>query len=153
MKKIFFKNIRCVISLFVLIICCFVSCAFCQDQPVNSDVNSLVKEGHLLAKDQKYNEAIQMFAKAKIADPKSALPDTALGIMFLKMGEYAEAESYLNSAEALDPNLAPVQYTLALLYEKEGKNADAIKYWNRLLTNEQFKEAAKKHLEFLGVKK
>ena len=152
MKK-FSKNIRHGFFLFVLAAGCLAPCVFCQDRPVNNDVNSLVKEGHRLAKDHKYNEAIQMFAKAKAADPKSALPDTALGMMFLKMGEYAEAERYLDSAEALEPDLAPVQYTLALLYEKQGKNQDAVNYWTKLLNNSQFKDAAKKHLEFLGVKK
>ena len=153
MKNVARKCILCGVLVFAFFtVSCF-SAEVCESQPGGSDVCSLVKEGRKLAKEKKYEEAIKIFAKAKEADPKSALPDTALGIMFLKMGEYAEAERYLHSAELLDPNVAPVQYTLALLYEKQGKNQDAIKYWNKLYDNVDFRESAIKHLKFLGVKK
>jgi len=133
-------------------VCCF-STTYCENQGGDNDVYSLVAQGRRLAKERKYDEAIKVFSQAKSIDPKSALPDTGLGIMFLKMGEYAESERYLSSAESLDPNLVPVQYTLAMLYEKLGRNGDAIRYWNKLYNNAEFKESAKMHLKFLGVKK
>jgi len=137
----------------VLIFAAFSVTAFCENPSEKNDVYSLVAQGRRLAKEHKYDEAIKIFSQAKNVDPRSALPDTGIGMMFLKMGEYSEAEKYLTAAESLDPNIVPVQYTLAMLYEKLGRSGDAIKYWNKLYNNPEFKESAKKHLKFLGVTK
>lgn len=152
MRTLTFKNIFSRMLIIAVFSSCFAAAAFCQDNNTG-DVHSLVAEGRRLAKERRYDDAIKVFSQAKTVAPKSALPDTGLGIMFLKMGEYAEAERYLSAAEALDPNLVPVQYTLAMLYEKLGRNGDAIRYWNKLYETSQFKESARKHLKYLGVQK
>ncbi|HAX61291.1 MAG TPA: hypothetical protein DCX95_01850 [Elusimicrobia bacterium] len=119
---------------------------FCYSQ----DVNQLVAEGNKLIKEKKYDEAIKILLEAKKSDDKSPLPDVALGMMFLHRDSLWEAETHLKSAEKLDPELCGIQYTLALLYEKKGEKEKAILYWNKLVKNSDFKEVAKKHLQFLG---
>jgi Tfp pilus assembly protein PilF len=81
------------------------------------------------------------------------LPDVALGMMFLQKNSLWEAETHLKSAEKLDPELGGIQYTLALIYEKKGEKENAINYWNKLTKNPDFKNIAKKHLQFLGGEK
>ncbi|OQA91154.1 MAG: Tetratricopeptide repeat protein [Elusimicrobia bacterium ADurb.Bin231] len=125
----------------------FASHPCCAD---DGDVSSMISEGHKLVKQQRYQEATQIFAAARRKYPGSPLPDAALGAMFLKMREYSEAEIYLKQAESRDPNLIPVQFTLALLYEKLGNKNMAIQYWNKLKDKEEFKEKAKRHLKYIG---
>ncbi|MBI5573428.1 MAG: hypothetical protein HY919_02585 [Elusimicrobia bacterium] len=122
---------------------------FCYSQ----DVNQLVVESNKLIKEKKYDEAIKMLLEAKKLDDKSPLPDVALGMMFLRRDSLWEAETHLKSAEKLDPELCGIQYTLALLYEKNGEKENAINYWNKLSKNPDFKNIAKKHLQFLGGEK
>lgn len=127
-------------------------CLYCQD------VNQLVAEGNKLIKEKKYDEAVKILLEAKKNDEKSPLPDVALGMMFLQKGSLWEAETHLREAEKYllketkkdDKSLPAVQYTLAILYEKKGEKENAINYWNKLAKNPDFKDIAKKHLQFLG---
>lgn len=119
----------------------------------SQDVNQLVAEGNKLIKEKKYDEAVKMLLEAKKSDDKSPLPDVALGMMFLQKNSLWEAEAHLKSAEKLDPELCGIQYTLALLYEKKGEKENAVNYWNKLIKNSDFKNIAKKHLQFLGGEK
>ena len=114
------------------------------------DVNQLVSEGNKLIKEKKYDAAVKVLLEAKKSDEKSPLPDIALGMMFLQKNSLWEAETHLKAAEKLDPELYGIQYTLALLYEKKEEKEKAILYWNKLNKNPDFKNIAKKHLQFLG---
>ncbi|MEW6556628.1 MAG: hypothetical protein AB1349_04645 [Elusimicrobiota bacterium] len=125
------------------------------------DVNQLVAEGNKLIKEKKYDEAVKILLEAKKLDEKSPLPDVALGMMFLQKNSLWEAEAHLKAAEEYlikeakknkqeDKSLPAIQYTLAVLYEKKDEKENAILYWTKLVKNSDFKEIAKKHIQFLG---
>ncbi|OQW98655.1 MAG: hypothetical protein BWK68_00310 [Elusimicrobia bacterium A5] len=140
------KNVKLKIKNCGIILLLTCSLTFCYSQ----DINQLVAESNKLIKEKKYDDAVKILLEAKKSDEKSPLPDVALGMMFLQKNSLWEAETHLKAAEKLDPELSGVQYTLALIYEKKGENEKAILYWNKLSKNPDFKNIAKKHLQFLG---
>lgn len=147
MKKWNLKIGRLLLLLPVIPYFLFAAYLHCQD------VEYLLAEGKKFIKEKKYDEASKVLMQAKSADEKSPRPDLLLGIMFLKKDSLWEAETHLKAAEKLNPDLAPAQYMLALLYEKKAENEKAILYWNKLSKNPNFKDMAKKHLQFLGGEK
>ncbi|OGS45761.1 MAG: hypothetical protein A2539_07960 [Elusimicrobia bacterium RIFOXYD2_FULL_34_15] len=115
----------------------------------SQDISKQISEGNKLIKEKKYDEALKVLTEAKNLDDKSPLPDISLGMLFLIKDDLIEAEKYLKSAELKNPDLDAVRYTLALLYEKKGDRTNSIEYWNKLLKNSNFKNTAKKHIQYL----
>jgi tetratricopeptide (TPR) repeat protein len=151
MRKVKGERLKAKIKVALICFCAIsffsVSTCYCED------VQEMVAEGNKLVKEKKYDDALKIFVAARKVDPKSPLPNVALGIMFVQMGEVRDAEAYLKSAEEQAPELVAVHYTLALLYEKDRRPDEAAVYWRKLLNDPDLGDTAKRHMDFLGVKK
>ena len=64
----------------------------------------------------KLMRAIDLYRRATIADPASALAHSRHAAALLYLGDVDKAEAAINRALAIDPDISEVQYTLGLYY-------------------------------------
>jgi tetratricopeptide (TPR) repeat protein len=80
--------------------------------------SSLEENGHL-------DEAELAFAKARQADPQSALGWDGLGRLRLRQQRWDEAAAAFRKAISLDPDYRRSHYHLGLVYERQGRPGEA----------------------------
>lgn len=86
--------------------------------------------GELLVDQQKLPEAIDMFGKAMILDPKNPLPyiNKAM-LMYQVLGNIEEATQLCESALEVDPACDAAVASLAQILLEQGKPEEALKYY------------------------
>lgn len=117
---------------------------------------SLVQKGNRLAKEKKYQSAVENYRKAEVARPHEPVIRYDLGTSLYELYEYREAEKELDQAlsQAKDPatrikalyNYGNTQYRL-------GDFEKAIESYKKVLDLNPKDEDAKYNLEFLQKKK
>ena len=88
---------------------------------------------HLLERDERLNEALQMVQRAVDTDPDNGAFLDSLGWAYFKLGRLEEAEQYLKKALGT-PFKSPTMYEhLGDIYEKQGHRELAIEMWQKSL--------------------
>jgi tetratricopeptide (TPR) repeat protein len=82
-------------------------------------------EGSKLHGAQKYNEAIEAYRKALMAEPKHKTAYYNMSLAFYAQGNFSDAASACNNALNLDPSFSDARYMLSLSYAKQKKWNDA----------------------------
>lgn len=118
--------------------------------------HSLVEKGNRLAKDKKYQSAVENYRKAQVAQPNEPIIRYNLGTSLHQLYEYAEAEKELEQAlsQAKDAGTkAKILYNYGNTQYRLGNFEKAIESYKKVLELNPKDEDAKYNLEFLQKKK
>lgn len=85
----------------------------------------LLNKGIAEFRNENYEEAIDMFLKAKEQQPESSTPSYYLGLIYKQLGNYAEAANYLTNAVSLSPLVKDIYIDLADIFYNLGKFSTA----------------------------
>lgn len=88
-----------------------------------------MRAGDALAEDGRYKEAMDEFAKALDAKPDSARARSAIGEMYMRMGNEAEAEKWMNESVRVNPQYLRGYENLARFHESRGQSGRAIQFY------------------------
>ena len=83
--------------------------------------------------EEKYDEALVQFQKAKELDPNSKEAQLGIGTVHLEKGETDKAIEEISAAAMLNPKPGKAYYWLGAAYEKKGDLPNAVKYYKKAL--------------------
>lgn len=92
----------------------------------------LIEEGRSLLKDEKCQEAEQVFARAVASAPHSYRAHYGLGQAMLKEGRYQKAEENFLACTLLQPHENLARFGMAEVYEHTGRFADAVLVYQQI---------------------
>lgn len=87
--------------------------------------------GGVVGTQGKCAEAIPLFEKATVLDPKFALAHFNWGVCLVDQGKNDEAIAHYEKAAALDPRDAAAFYNWGVVLTRQGKNAEAIPFFEK----------------------
>lgn len=87
----------------------------------NLYAEDLLDKGMTEFKNENYEEAIDLFLKAKEQQPESSTPSYYLGLIYKQLGNYTEAANYLTSAVSLTPLVKDMYIDLADIFYNLGE--------------------------------
>lgn len=104
--------------------------------------------GAALHRAEAYTDAIRMYERALLADPKSAQAELHLGSAYYELGQFPEAIAAFERAIALEPGLGLAYFNLARTHQAEGDRAEAEEVYLRLKErNETWAQNLRKALD------
>lgn len=118
--------------------------------------SSLVRKGNQLAKEKKYESAVETYRKAEVKRPREAVVRYNLGTVLYQLYGYRDSESELEQAISLakSPSVkAKALYNFGNTQYRLGKFDQAVEAYKKALDLDPKDEDAKYNLEFLRKKK
>jgi len=95
-----------------------------------------------------FTDAIRMYERALLADPRSAQAELHLGSAYYELGQFPEAVAAFERAIALEPGLGLAYFNLARTHQAEGDRAEAEAVYLRLKErNETWAQNLRKALD------
>jgi Flp pilus assembly protein TadD len=98
------------------------------------DVDVVNAYGVALATGGHTREALEVFARARAADPSSGLADANIATIYLMQGDRGSAAAAFRKALAADPTLARAYNGLGVVAAEQGDFAGAVDAWQRAVT-------------------
>jgi tetratricopeptide (TPR) repeat protein len=99
----------------------------------HSHFDNLLAQGLAASGAGQPDEALNLFARARDADPASGIPHFLIGSEHASLGQFAEAESAFARAVLLSPAFPLARYQLGLLQFSSQRAAVALLTWQPLL--------------------
>jgi Flp pilus assembly protein TadD len=97
------------------------------------ELDSLIKDALAASRANDSARAIELFTRASVAAPGSAMPHLLIGSEYAATGEIDKAELAFANAVLLAPQLTIARYQLGLLQFSSGRAALALVTWQPLL--------------------
>jgi arylsulfatase A-like enzyme/Tfp pilus assembly protein PilF len=98
------------------------------------DVDVVNAYGVALATAGRTREALDVFARARAADPSSGLADANIATVYLMQGDRASAAAGFRKALATDPTLARAYNGLGVVAAEQGDFGAAVEAWQHAVT-------------------
>ena len=98
-----------------------------QARQRTSSPAELIASGHAAFEAQRYDEALDAYARAVKSFPDDATLQFLIGYSSLMLGQFSAAQAPLEKALSLNPRLTDASSVLAITLYRQGKVADAVR--------------------------
>jgi tetratricopeptide (TPR) repeat protein len=100
------------------------------------DLETILNRGHLFLSQQRPQEALTEFERARRLAPQQPLAWLGSGIASFLLDDFTRAEADFRQAIRLDPGNLAARINLAMTLEEMGKTAETIDAWQEVLSRE-----------------